>query len=608
MKRLPEAFLEELRRRVDIVDVVSEHVQLRRAGRSFIGLCPFHNERSPSMSVSPERQMFHCFGCGAGGTVFRFLMDIEGISFMEAVVQLTARANLELPDDIDLTVHAKPPDVRFQQMKDAHELAAKLYNYILMNTDAGVQALTYLENRGLSKQTIFDFRIGYAPDRRDFVVSFLQRRGFTRELLAGAGLGIVVGENIVDRFRGRVMIPIADLRGNVVGFGGRTLIPDGKPKYLNSPDTDVFHKGLLLFHHDVARKEIRKARTAVMFEGYMDVISATQAGVKNGVATLGTSLTPEQAALLQRDCDRVIVVYDGDKAGISGAKRAIDIFGETGLQLSVVSLPNGLDPDEYIRNYGSSSFARELSVHAQSTVQFLLQCLHSEADLLSPVGRTGFMRKALELLAQRASPIEQEVELRKLAGEFDVSVATLKEELRLVEKPAGKKNFHYDKKTSVQQKEAALPKGFIEAGNRLLQMLMVSNEAFEYLQGKGLDELATPEQTALLALLYGWRITHPEAGPAAFLDELDDESLLGVATSLLIEDPVQFESRLVDDYIRTIELHRTEESYKQTLAKLVQAQVQGDLEQTAQIKLRVDAYLRQIAALKLPGGRTEGQG
>lgn len=600
MKRLPEEFVEELRKHIDIVDVVSEYVQLRRAGRSHVGLCPFHSERSPSFSVSPERQMFHCFGCGAGGTVIRFVMDIEGVSFMEAVVQLANRANLPLPDTFDLQNVIQPETTIHQQIIEVNELAAKLYNYILMNTAAGAQALSYLEKRGLSRQTIMDFRMGYAPEGRQTVVNFLERRGFQKDLLLETGLVVEYGSQMIDRFRDRVMIPILNLRNHVVAFGGRSISSATTPKYLNSPETRVFHKGMILFHHQYARKSIRKSRTALLFEGYMDVVAAVQAGVENGVASLGTSLTIEQASLLKRDCEQVVIVYDADRAGISAAERALDICEQVGLQVKIVQLPEGQDPDEYIRMNGAQAFQRSLSVSALSPVQFLVKLARAKADLLSPVGRTNFIRQSLEILAQKATPIEEEVELRNLSTEFNVSVDTLKEEQRLVAKTPSKIIKPRSVNLSDMEKPSKI-KGFIEAGNRILQLMMGDSRTCEFLLERNVNELVLPEQTALLAMLYAWQLDTKGLGLASFVDSIEDSELRKLASSLLVDETTpEFDPNIVEDYLRTIQLHLLEIEHRHTLGALVQAQLRGDASYTEQMKLRVDALQRQIAALKLP--------
>ncbi len=610
MRRIPDTFVEEVRRRVDIVDVVSDYVQLRRSGRSYVGLCPFHNERSPSFSVSVDRQLFHCFGCGAGGTVIRFVMDIEGLDFPEATIKLAERAGLEPPfrlDDAQPSSHSS----RFEQMMDAHELAAKLYSYILMNTAAGVQALTYLEKRGLSRETAVEFRLGYAPTEGQTLVSFLKRRGFTTDILLECGLAVAVGDQVVDRFRGRMMIPICDAQGKVIAFGGRMLSKDGKPKYLNAPETPIFHKCLLLLNPHAAHKDICQVHNAVLLEGYMDVIASWQAGMKNAVASLGTSLTPEQAGIIRRFSPRVTIAYDGDNAGVKAAKRALDVLQEVGLEVRVVLFPEGMDPDDFIQSRGTEAFQRFVKSQALSDVQFLLQLLRTEADLQNPLGRTEFLRAALEVLASRAKPLEQESGLQGLSHEFHVSMETLKEELALAAKKVGSHRRSKALEAAAPASAPAsvsLPKGYVQAGNRILQAMLTDVHHYEFLLERGVDELVLPEQTALLAHLYAFRAQNPEANAGAFLDSLDDPDLTRLASSLLIEDPPELGPDVLEDYLRTIELHHVEVLYRQSLEELLLAQQGGDIASVNSLKVTMDDLQQRIAKLKLPQVKPKSNG
>lgn len=599
MQRIPDEFVEDLRRRVDIVDVISEHVQLRRAGRSYVGLCPFHNERSPSFSVSSDRQMFHCFGCGAGGTVFRFVMDIESLSFGETVVKLAHRISFSLPFEPELTQAESDQPSRQQRARDAHELATKLYSYILMNTAAGVQALAYIDGRGLSRQTAVDFRLGYAPASGDTLVALLRRRGFEDDILLESGLAVSMGKQVVDRFRDRLMIPIADAQARVIAFGGRSLAPEGKPKYLNSPETSLFHKGTMLFNQHMARKDIRSTRSVVLLEGYMDVMTAWQAGVKNALASLGTAFTPEQAGLIKRMAERVIIAYDGDSAGLHAAVRALDVVEPLQLDVRVAVIPGGLDPDDFVRAHGVQAFQSILKVESLSPVQFRLRHLRNAADLQSAAGRNQFLRQALELLSRQASPLEQEVEMKSLSQEFHVSMETMKEELTLVAKQSRRKNTANARPdVGTPAAPQALLKGSVAAGNRILQAMMLDAHSFQFVMDRGVDSLILPEQTALLALLYGFRLTQPEADISAFVDQLDDAMLLRLATSLLVADPPLLGEGVLEDYLRAVTLHRLEDEYKATLAELMQSQLRGDREQVAERKTRVDELQRQISQLK----------
>jgi DNA primase len=603
MSRIPDSFVEELRRRVDIVDVVSEHVQLRRSGRSYVGLCPFHNERTPSFSVSPERQLYHCFGCGAGGTVIRFVMDLEGLDFPEAVAALARRANLPLPFDPESSEAISSGRDRREAMKQAHELAAKLYNYILMNTAAGVQALRYLEGRKISRKTAMDFLLGLAPADGNTLHTFLRRRGFALDLLVDAGLVVQLGERVVDRFRGRLMIPIRDGQGKVVAFGGRILTPDGKPKYLNSPETEIFHKSRLLFNLYAARRAIRETGEVVLMEGNLDVVSAWQAGVENAVASLGTAFTPEQAAKLRRMAGRLILAYDGDAAGETATRRAIDIAQEAGLDVRIAVFPDGQDPDDYIRHAGAAAFQDLLRHRTLTVVQYLIQRLRAGADLSHQAGRTEFLQQALQVLLEWASPIERESELRNLAQEFQVSLEALQEELELVSKRSGGRRRTRETrvpKRAPEVRRRPLESGYVQAGRHLLQLALTDERARRYLMDQGVDELATPEQTALLAFIYAFYETHESGDAAAFLDSLDDPELARLASSLLIEEAPEYDESEMEGYVRTIRLQPLEAAWRQTLIDSGRAQARGDVATAQSLKAQAEQLQQEIQRLKRP--------
>ncbi len=602
MSRIPDSFVEEVRRRVDIVDVISEHVQLRRSGRSFVGLCPFHNERTPSFSVSPDRQLYHCFGCGAGGTVIRFVMDLEGLDFQEAVVALARRANLPLPfePDSSTTVSSHRRNRR-EAMQQAHELAAKLYNYILMNTSAGVQALAYLEGRKISRKTAMEFRLGFAPADGSTLYAFLRRRGFADDVLIDAGLVVPLGGRIVDRFRGRLMIPIEDAQGRVVAFGGRILAPDGKPKYLNSPETEIFHKGRLLFRLYAARKAIREANQAVLMEGNLDVVSAWQAGVENAVASLGTSFTPEQAARLKRMTNRLVIAYDGDEAGQAAAARALDIAQEAGLDVRIAVFPNGADPDEYIREAGASAFRQLLEHDALSATEFLISRLRSEADLSQLAGRTEFLQKVLRVLWERASPIERDSQLRILAQEFQVSREALAEELAAIGRKVRRTRRALQREPrQVETPHQPLEPGHVLAGRRLLQAALTDERARQQLAEEGLDELATPEQTALLAFIYAFFATHSSADVRSFLDNLPDSELVRFASSLLVEEIPEYDPSEIAGYVHTVRLKALETAWRQALTDSGRAQVRGDADAAQTLRHRAETLQKEIQRLKRP--------
>ncbi|GGJ09228.1 DNA primase [Alicyclobacillus cellulosilyticus] len=601
MRSIPDTLVDEIRSRVDIVDVISEYVPLRRSGRSYVGLCPFHNERTPSFSVSPERQVYHCFGCGASGTVIRFLMDIEGIGFPEAVARLAERAGIELPGALQRT-HSSGTSSRIEKMREAHELATKLYSYILMNTTAGVQALTYLEGRGLTRQTMAEFRLGYAPDAERAVVGWLERRGFDPALLVESGIAVAVGNRVVDRFRGRIVIPIEDARGRVIGFAGRALAPDGKPKYLNSPETPLFHKGRVLFNLNRARKAMRETGTAVLLEGYMDVLAAWQAGVRNVIAAMGTGFTEEQALTVARMANRLIIAYDGDEAGLGAAERCIETAEKAGLTPRVLWIPSGMDPDDWLRGGGQTAFRHLVQSGALTPVQFFVRRLRERFDLGQTAERMEYVRKVLALLAARASPVEAEAQIKELAAEVQVPVDVLREEWRALAHRTARR-AQGPSGPAVQGRRplvAKLKKGYIEAGDQILQWMLTDPDVCRTLEAEGVDELATPEQTALLARLYWYWSQRPDGSAADFLDRLEDAALRSLASSLMVREAKPFDTALLAAYLQTIRRHLLHRRYKDTLAKWKAAQLRRDADAISTYQSELAELRRQLLQWRLP--------
>jgi DNA primase len=597
--RIPDAFLTELRQRIDIVDVVSEYVSLRRTGRNFVGLCPFHNERTPSFSVSPDRQYFHCFGCGAGGNVIQFIMELEGLSFTEAVQHTASRAGLELPVEL-MSDHAQQMKgtSRRQRMKDAHELAAKWYNYSLMNTTPGVQALKYLENRGLAKTTVVEFRIGYAPEDSRGVVQFLEKRGFERDLLLESGIAVELGPQVLDRFRGRVMIPIMDAQGNVVAFGGRAIKGNVQPKYLNSPETPIFRKSHMLYNQHQARKTIRQEKSVVLMEGYMDVISAWQAGVPHAVASLGTAFSSEQAAILKRYSERLIIAYDGDNAGVTAAKRALVEAAGVGLECRVLVLPNGSDPDEFIQQEGAAVFRNQLSVAALTPVQFGIHDLRRLADLNSVAGRQALIREILALLATQATPIEVETEIRQLSSDFQVSIDSLKEELARLAKSTSAPSRRVQQREAERSLPAARMKGDVLAGAGILHAILIDTSAYQYLLDGAVDELATPEQTALLAMIYGFRSEYPTADASQFVESLEDEELRQLAIEVFVLDSPAPTREVLEDYLRTIRMEKLTAARRVAIEEWKKAQLRQDSDAIIALKDQMDVLWTELQVLQ----------
>ena len=416
-------FLDELSARNDIVDVVSQYVQLKKSGANYFGLCPFHNEKTASFSVSPDKQIFHCFGCGAGGGVITFVMKAEGLEFPDAVRFLAARAGMEVPEQGEADRRAARHRERLYALcKDA----ARFYYDTLWKPENRA-AQQYFIGRGLHRRIMNRFGLGYAPDSFHALLDAMTAKGYSREELLDAGL-VSRSEKgrIYDRFRGRVMFPIIDVRGNVIAFGGRVL-DDSKPKYLNSPETPIFHKSRNLFALNLAKTT--KSGYFILAEGYMDVIALHQAGFDSAVASLGTSLTEEQARIIARHVSQIVISYDADGAGQAAAQRAIDILKKCDLQVKVLRIPGAKDPDEFIKAKGADAF-RGLIERSEDHNAYRLEQIAAKYDLEDDEARVQFLREAARMLAGIDSTIEREVYAGRAAKMAGVTAEAMNVEVR----------------------------------------------------------------------------------------------------------------------------------------------------------------------------------
>ena len=423
--RLSDSFLEQLRANTDIESVISPYVNLRRRGKNLVGLCPFHNEKTPSFTVYPENGSFYCFGCGVGGDVITFVRRMENLDYMEAVKQLADRAGMALPEDgYDDTLAKKRTAVLA-----ANRAAAKFFHSQLF-TDRGRHALNYFLDRGLTMETIRHFGLGFAPDDWRALKNHLNEQGFDDILLESANLLRRSDKNgkvsYYDNFRNRVMFPIIDPRGNVIAFGGRVL-DDSKPKYINTSDTLVYKKSNGVFALNFAKNG--NDGKLIIAEGYMDVIALHQAGFTNAVACLGTALTKEQANLLSRYADEIILSYDADEAGQKATARALGIFGTTGMEIKVLRLTGGKDPDEIIKKYGAQRF-RDLINGAANDTEYRLLRARQGIDLSTDDGKVKYLSAATEVLAGIPSPVEVDVYASRLANELGVDKLAIESQVK----------------------------------------------------------------------------------------------------------------------------------------------------------------------------------
>ncbi len=617
--RIPEETVNEIRERTNIADVVSQYVQLKKSGKNLFGFCPFHDERTPSFSVTEEKQIFHCFSCGRGGNVYSFLMELEGLSFPEAVIK-TAELS-DIPIDSRFTQLQQgagtEKDTKKATLLKLHEESAELFQHILMNTQTGEAALSYLQNRGLSKETIETFNIGFAPKERTVLVQYLQGNGYTDEQLEESGLFIKreSGE-LQDRFHGRILFPIEDHQGKIVAFSGRLFeeqpeLSTGRhePKYLNSPETYLFNKRRVLFNFHRARPTIRKESEVILFEGFMDVIAAYQAGVQHGVASMGTSLTNEHIHLLDKVVDKVVIAYDGDQAGIEATKRAADTFAEeTHFDIEIVQFTDGMDPDEFIKKKGVASF-NELIRHGRAThFNFIMQYYRRNIHLNNENERLNYIDKILTEMLNVPSAIEREHYFKQLSEEFDLSLAALEEQFQQIfhSRKSQSDRRHPEKKVE-SRKEIFFPQ--VQQQRRKLSSVerterQLLNRVFHFdearLEVKNFSDIFhfVHDEYQMLYLLYESFLeqTDHQGTMDAFIDFVKEPDLKNILVEIeLMTMSEDFSIREIQDCMDVISRKSVlEEKIKEKQQAIKEASHHGDQEQLRSLMAEIVELSREL--------------
>ena len=621
-QRIPQEVIEEVRHRTNIVDIIGQYVQLKKSGKNYMGLCPFHEERSPSFSVAEDKQIFHCFGCGKGGTVFNFLQEIEGISFPESVKRVADLEHLSV--DFDWSepreVADTPENQQRRSLLQLHSKAAELYHHILVNTKIGEPALNYLLERGLTQELIETFQIGFAPQKRDFLSQVFKNEQLDETLFEPSGL-FVQRDNgtFLDRFYQRIMFPINDPQGNVIAFSGRLLktadFPgDEMPKYLNSPETTLFNKRETLFNFDKARKEIRKENTVLHFEGFMDVIAAWQSGVKSGVASMGTSLTNEQIRRLERVAKEVVICYDGDNAGVQATNRAIQLLQENShFDLSIVSIPEKLDPDEYVRKYGAEAF-QNLANHGRETVfSFKMNYHRLTRNMNNEKEQLDYVNELLRELTNVQSPLERDRYLNQIAQEFQLSVHSLeeqfnqlKQEQRSVQRQE-RQQFYQDEMMPPPMEEPVFEENHVQnklpltqvqkAERSLLFRLMNEQGVRQTVQQLPDFSFAHDEYQELYFLLESYATLHQSFDIADFINFLQDNQTKQLAIEIAYQNLSEESSeREVADLLHVIALSSIAEAIEQKKIQQQEAKRVGNQQLEAELTMEIIQLARQLKA------------
>ena len=553
--RYSDDIIEEVRQKNDIVDVVSQYVKLTRKGSSYFGLCPFHNEKTPSFSVTPGKQMYYCFGCGAGGNVFNFIMEYENYTFGEALKHLADRAGVELPQ-IEYSKEVREKAQERAELLEINKQAAQ-YFYYQLRTEKSAQGYQYLTGRGLSEETMRKFGLGYSDKFGGGLYQFLKSKGYGDDRLRESGLfNVDERHGMYDKFWNRVIFPIMDVNNRVIGFGGRVM-GDGKPKYLNSPETKIFDKSRNLYGLNVARTTRRKY--LILCEGYMDVISMHQAGFTNAVASLGTALTSGHASLLKRYTQEVLLLYDSDEAGVRAALRAIPILREAGVNSRVVNLRPYKDPDEFIKNLGAEAFEERLE-QASDSFMFRVSIAESEFPMEEPQGQNRFFERCAEMLLELKDELERnlyiEAIVKKCRGQYGISVEDLRKRVNTL----ALKGTPAERRIQPKKSQEGAPKKKKDSASDQAQKLMLTwivtypkifDKVAQYLTP---EDFVVPLYREVAQMLFSQR-EEGEVNPARLLNSFTDSEEQREVASLFnatihLETPKEQDQAFADTLLR----------------------------------------------------------
>ncbi|KRL90601.1 DNA primase [Lactobacillus kalixensis] len=591
--RIPEEFINEVRNSVNIVDVISQYVSLEKKGKDYIGLCPFHQEKTPSFTVNEEKQFFKCFGCGKGGNVFKFLMFKDNLTFPESVEQIAEFAHIPMPSG-----YGSGPVQALSPLLKLHQEAADFYHRVLITTKAGERGMQYARQRDLSDEILDHFKIGYAPKQDNLLLTYLRGKDYSDDDLAKSGLFVQSQDGrLFDRFRDRLMFPLGDESGRVIGFSGRRISEDKtEAKYMNSPETEIFTKSKALFHFAEAKKAARTEGHLVLYEGYMDVISAYKAGVHSGIASMGTSLTDQQVYMLKRISRNIIINYDGDDPGVHAEERATNLFEKAGgFNLGIVVLPEKLDPDEYIKKYGAEKYLDEIR-GALSPTDFLLQRLAQKYNLKNDRDRITYLNEAVKEIARLINPVEQDLYLDKLAKQQGVSKDSLKvnlmRERRRQNRAArnkgqdGYNNLPSDPGAPIPEIADNQNDNFDWTQTRLLYLFIKSEKARDYiLEQKYL--FPDPSYAQLAELWLNYIETHEDHSTKSFLDFIPEQLQGIIVNAEMIDMPDSFSEREIDELIGSLHKRKIDLQLNELQNKIQDAARRNDTQEILEITQQI---------------------
>lgn len=579
---IPQTYIQELMARINIEELIAGYTQLKRTGRTYKGLCPFHSEKTPSFVVYPENQSFYCFGCGAGGDAITFVRKIDNLDYIESVKLLASRVGMKMPEEDDTQGRMR------SRVLALNRDAARFY-YACLNDSAGGTARKYWRGRGLSDATIRRFGLGYAPDSFRDTMNHLKSIGYSEQELLAAGIAKQNEKgNLYDVFRNRVMVPIFDLRGNVIAFGGRNL-GDEKPKYINSAETLVYKKSHTIFGLNLAKKS--NTKRYILCEGYLDVISLHQAGFDTAVAACGTALTTDQVRILSDYAEEVVLCYDTDQAGQKATARALELFKPTNVKVTVLTLPGAKDPDEFIKRRGAEAFVR-LIQGAGNAIEYKMQKAKEQYDLTIPDGLLNYVKECIEILSDQATPTEQDVYAGRLAQETGIDKSKIVEQLMVSVKNRGRKLQRQIQKDILKQNITGIPLPVGVSGNQALgaasaeqqlitALLKQPDLAHFILSQMDSDNFILPQMQQVFVVIQNRYKQQQSFELSSLSGELSEEIMAQLSRLLAQNYEIQFGKEDIELYLTRI---KKAKSQSKEVAKMQPAELAEYLEVLKQAK------------------------
>lgn len=577
---IPGYLIDQIRQSNNIVEVISEYLPLKKTGSNFKALCPFHQEKTPSFIVSPQKEIFHCFGCGEGGNVFNFLMKHEKITFIEAVERLAERAGISLPKDGASREEASRISQERKSLFEINRHAADFFHKCLKSSRFAQKAREYLKKRGLQEKIIDRFGLGYAPGSGRGLLEAAINKGYSKALLEKAGL-ITFSEkrnDYCDLFFDRIIFPISDVQSRIIAFGGRTL-GEQLPKYLNSPETAIFYKRKTLYALNLAKESIQKKNHIIILEGYTDILTCHQVGVENSIATLGTALTSDHVSIISRYAEEVVIIYDADTAGVKATLRGLDLLIGSGLKVRVVALPQGTDPDDFLRSQGVEKFQREIS-QSLSLVDYRIKLVSQATDLNSSEGKVAVVEEVLPTIARIKNLIEQKEEIKKLSRLISVDEQTLLLELGRI----NRKTYQWGKPSYREElardfRDPTSQQGILKAEKGLVQVMINYPEEIGTIRVEvAPEDFLIGDLSTTVQIIYELHDKKEPIHPAVIMDRIYSQDLQfsgninQIIASLAIEEKkAEFSPGIVNALISRVKMHKSEdekEKIRQELADL----------------------------------------